>query len=87
MDKAREAYINIFADSLKLVTPGGLFAASSCSGHIPFELFLELVQEALSKARRRGRVLVARGQPEDHPWPLALEELRYLKFVLLEVLV
>lgn len=85
VENARQAYIEIFIDSLKLVRPGGLFAASSCSGHISFELFLELCQEALSKTRRRGRVLVARGQPEDHPWPLALSELRYLKFVLFEV--
>lgn len=85
VENAKNAYIEIFIDSLKLVRPGGLFAASSCSGHISFELFLELCQEALSKTRRRGRVLVARGQPEDHPWPLALEEMRYLKFVLFEV--
>ncbi|MFP5492605.1 MAG: class I SAM-dependent rRNA methyltransferase [Bacteriovoracia bacterium] len=86
VESAREAYINIFSDSIKLVAPGGLFAASSCSGHISFDLFVELVQESLSKARRRGRVIVVRGQPEDHTWPLALQEMRYLKFVLVEVI-
>jgi 23S rRNA (cytosine1962-C5)-methyltransferase len=86
VESAREAYINIFSDSIKLVAPGGLFAASSCSGHISFDLFVELVRESLSKARRRGRVIVVRGQPEDHTWPLALEEMRYLKFVLVEVI-
>lgn len=85
VESAKAAYIEIFADSLKLVKAGGLFAASSCSGHISFEMFLELVRESLGKARRRGRVIVARGQPEDHTWPLALEEMRYLKFVLVEV--
>lgn len=85
VESAKNAYIEVFIDSLKLVKPGGLFAASSCSGHISFELFIELCQEAISKTRRRGRVLVARGQPEDHPWPLALEEMRYLKFVLFEI--
>ena len=82
VESAREAYINVFSDSIKLVAPKGLFAASSCSGHIGFELFVELVRESLSKARRKGRVVVVRGQPEDHSWPLALEEMRYLKFVL-----
>lgn len=86
VEAAKQAYIDIFADSLKLVAPNGLFAASSCSGHISFEMFLELVRESLGKARRRGRVVVARGQPEDHTWPLALEEMRYLKFVLVEVM-
>ena len=31
-ESAKEAYIKIFADSLKLVRDGGYFAASSCSG-------------------------------------------------------
>lgn len=85
VESARDAYIKIFADSLRLVSDGGFFAASSCSGHISFESFLEIVQEALSKSRRRGKVLLIKGQPEDHPFPLALQEMRYLKFVYLQV--
>ncbi|MCM2348774.1 MAG: class I SAM-dependent rRNA methyltransferase [Bacteriovoracaceae bacterium] len=85
VDTAREAYTKIFADSLRLVKDGGFFAASSCSGHISFESFLEIVQEALSKSRRRGKVLLIKGQPEDHPFPFALPEMRYLKFVYLQV--
>ncbi|MFL5784807.1 MAG: class I SAM-dependent rRNA methyltransferase [Bacteriovoracaceae bacterium] len=83
-ETAKEAYIKIFADSLRLVKDGGFFAASSCSGHIAFEEFMEIVQEALSKSRRRGKVLLVKGQPEDHPFPLALPEMRYLKFVYLQ---
>jgi 23S rRNA (cytosine1962-C5)-methyltransferase len=82
---AREAYIKVFSDSLKLVKEGGFFAASSCSGHISFDNFLEIVQESLSKAKKRGKVLLVKGQPEDHPFPLALQEMRYLKFVYLQV--
>lgn len=85
VDTAREAYTKIFADSLRLVKDGGFFAASSCSGHISFEDFLEIVQEALSKSRRRGKVLLIKGQPEDHPFPFALPEMRYLKFVYLQI--
>jgi 23S rRNA (cytosine1962-C5)-methyltransferase len=85
VESARDAYIKIFADSIRLVKDGGFFAASSCSGHISFENFLEIVQEALSKSRRRGKVLLIKGQPEDHPFPLALSEMRYLKFVYLQV--
>jgi 23S rRNA (cytosine1962-C5)-methyltransferase len=85
VEAAKEAYIKIFADSLKLVKDEGFFAASSCSGHISTELFLELVQEALSRAKRRGKVLLIKGQPEDHPYPMALPEMRYLKFVYLQV--
>lgn len=85
VESARDAYTKIFADSLRLVKDQGFFAASSCSGHISFEEFLEIVQEALSKARRRGKVLLIKGQPEDHPFPFALPEMRYLKFVYLQV--
>ncbi len=85
VDSAKDAYTKVFADSLKLVKDGGYFAASSCSGHISFEVFLEIVQEALSKSRRRGKVLLIKGQPEDHPFPFALPEMRYLKFVYLQV--
>ncbi|MBA2403658.1 MAG: class I SAM-dependent rRNA methyltransferase, partial [Bdellovibrionales bacterium] len=86
IETAKEAYIKIFADSLRLVKDGGYFAASSCSGHISYELFLDLVQEALSASKRRGKVLLVKGQPEDHPYPLALPEMRYLKFVFLQVI-
>ncbi len=85
VESAKDAYVKIFTDSLKLVRDSGFFAASSCSGHISFEAFLEIVQEALSKARRRGKVLLVKGQPEDHPYPMALPEMRYLKFVYLQV--
>ncbi len=85
VDNAKKAYVDIYSDSIKLVKDGGFFVASSCSGHISSELFLELVQEALSKARRRGKVLVIKGQPEDHPYPMALSEMRYLKFIYLQV--
>lgn len=85
VDTAKDAYIKIFSDSMRLVKDGGHFAASSCSGHIGTELFLELVQEALSRSKRRGKVLLVKGQPEDHPFPLALPEMRYLKFVYLQV--
>jgi 23S rRNA (cytosine1962-C5)-methyltransferase len=85
VENAIQAYIKIFTDSLKLVKNEGFFAASSCSGHIHFETFLEIVQNALSKARKRGKVILIKGQPEDHPFPLALPEMRYLKFVFLQV--
>jgi 23S rRNA (cytosine1962-C5)-methyltransferase len=85
IESAQEAYVKIFADSLRLVKNEGFFAASSCSGHISFESFLQIVQDALSKTRRRGKVLLIKGQPEDHPFPFALPEMRYLKFVYLQV--
>lgn len=82
---ATSAYTKIFSDSLKLVEAQGLFAASSCSSHISTAAFLEITKEAFSKSRKRGTLVYLGGQPSDHPYPLAMEELRYLKFALFRV--
>ena len=80
--QATAAYIKIFSDSLRLVQSNGFFAASSCSSHISTSMFLEIAKEAFSKSRRRGTLIQMGGQPFDHPYPLAMDELRYLKFAL-----
>ncbi len=85
LETATNAYIKVFSDSLRLVNNNGLFAASSCSSHITHEKFLEICREAFSKARKRGTIVYSGGQPFDHPYPLAMEELRYLKFLLFRI--
>ena len=85
IESAKEAYIKIFADSIKLTRHEGIFVASSCSGHISSELFVELCAEAVARAKSRGKILAINGQPEDHPFPMALPELRYLKFVMIQI--
>lgn len=83
--QATSAYIKIFSDSLKLVNANGLFAASSCSSHISTQAFFDITKEAFSKVRMRGTLIHVGAQPFDHPFPLAMEELRYLKFGLFRV--
>ena len=83
--QAISAYTKIFSDSLKLVSPNGFFAASSCSSHITLANFLEILKEAFSKNRKRGTLILQGGQPFDHPYPLAMEELKYLKFALFQI--
>lgn len=84
-DSAELTYIKIFSQSLKLVNTDGIFAASSCSSHINTEKFLEICRESFSKNRKKGTLVYLGGQPFDHPYPLAMEELRYLKFALFRV--
>lgn len=74
-------YVSLFAAAAKKVKPGGELSLSSCSSHVSFGDFLELIEEALSQARLRGQVLRVSGQGEDHPFPHVCQELRYLKFV------
>jgi 23S rRNA (cytosine1962-C5)-methyltransferase len=83
--QATVAYTKVFSDSLKLVQSNGYFAASSCSSHISTTMFIEIVKESFSKARRRGTLVQMGDQPFDHPYPLAMDELRYLKFALFRV--
>lgn len=85
VETATAAYTKVFANSLKLVKGNGLFAASSCSSHISTEEFLNICREAFSKTRKKGTLVYLGGQPFDHPYPLAMDELRYLKFALFRV--
>ncbi len=85
VETATAAYTKVFANSLKLVKGNGFFAASSCSSHVSTEKFLEICRESFSKTRKKGTLVYLGGQPFDHPYPLAMEELRYLKFALFRV--
>ncbi len=83
--QATVAYTKIYSNSIRLVKENGLFAASSCSSHIDTEAFLEITREAFSRAGKRGTLIRLGAQPSDHPYPLAMPELRYLKFALFRV--
>ncbi|MFZ3230413.1 MAG: class I SAM-dependent rRNA methyltransferase [Pseudobdellovibrio sp.] len=80
-DRAKTKYIELFAAVAKRVKPGGQLSVSSCSSHVSFEDFFEIINESLSQAKRRGRILRVSGQGPDHPFPHSCHELRYLKFV------
>jgi 23S rRNA (cytosine1962-C5)-methyltransferase len=83
--QATAAYKKLFCAAAQVTRRGGLLAASSCSSHIGEPAFIEICEEAVSMAKRKGTVIAVQGQPADHPFPLALPEFRYLKFVLLRV--
>jgi 23S rRNA (cytosine1962-C5)-methyltransferase len=80
-EQATQAYIDLFARSTGLVKSGGDLLLSSCSSHISFNDFLEIIDEALSQSRQTGQILRISGQGADHPIPHFCRELRYLKFV------
>ncbi len=85
LDKAINSYEKIFSESLRLCSRNGYFAASSCSSHITTDMFLEICKNACSKARKRAKVLYVGAQGFDHSYPVALTEMRYLKFVLFKL--
>jgi 23S rRNA G2069 N7-methylase RlmK/C1962 C5-methylase RlmI len=47
--------------------------------------FNQIVEESIAAGRRKGIILGIFGQPPDHPSPLAMPELRYLKFNLVQL--
>ena len=84
-DRAAKAYRRLIAAGARVTARGGMLAAASCSSHIGSDEFVGYCEEAIGEARRRGVVLDVRGQPADHPVPLAKLAFRYLKFVLMRV--
>ena len=81
IDLAKAKYIELFAAAAKRVSPAGELSLSSCSSHVSFNHFFEIINESLSQVRRKGQILRVSGQGMDHPFPHACHELRYLKFV------
>ncbi len=82
---AEEAYQRLATLAARLVTPGGLLALASCSSHIDAETFADVNLAGIGRARRVATVLTYRSLPCDHPTPMAMPELRYLKFQLVRV--
>lgn len=79
--QAVKKYTEAFMVAAKQVKNGGDLVLSSCSSHISFDDFFEIIKEALSKSRKRGQILKVSGQGSDHPFLHISHELRYLKFV------
>jgi 23S rRNA (cytosine1962-C5)-methyltransferase len=82
---ALNAYARLAHLAAKATSAGGLLALASCSSHIDHDDFLNCNTEALGKARRKATLLADCGLPVDHPTPLAMPELRYLKFLLFKL--
>lgn len=85
VEKAKASYLNLLTLCAQVTESGGILAASSCSSHINQEMFYQICEQAISKARARGTILGVFGQPQDHPFPLACPELRYLKFNVIKI--
>jgi 23S rRNA (cytosine1962-C5)-methyltransferase len=79
--RALGAYRALHTACAKVLEPGGLFCAASCSSHVGPDEFLQTLD-----ARALGpgfRLCELRGLPPDHPTTPAWREGRYLKFAIL----
>jgi 23S rRNA (cytosine1962-C5)-methyltransferase len=80
-----KGYRDLNARAAALVREGGILATSSCSYHLPWELFEGMLADAVGRARRKAVVLHRGGQGPDHPVPLLLPEAAYLKCLILRL--
>lgn len=85
LPRALKAYRRLITLGVNTIQPNGILAASSCSSHVTEEQFIKVCEESVSQARRKATLIGKYGLPADHPTPLVMPELRYLKFLLLQL--
>jgi 23S rRNA (cytosine1962-C5)-methyltransferase len=83
VDRACRGYKDINRLALKLLSPGGLLLACSCSGPIDPALFQKVLFSAALDAGVTARILERRGAGPDHPVSIDCPEGEYLKAFLL----
>ncbi len=80
---AIRGYREINRRAMALVAPGGYLLTASCSWHLRWPDFAEVVAEAAADADRRLTLVERLGQPVDHPEVLTIPETGYLKGMIL----
>src|SRR5439155_4084168 len=83
VEAALRGYREINLRALRLLKPGGVLVTATCSQLIDETLFLNLLTQAASDARRKVQVLQKRTQGQDHPFLLSMPETFYLKCLFL----
>jgi len=84
-DKALGAYEQLHRACLRLLSPGGLLLAASCSSHIDREAFEGALARAAESCRAVVQVIDRWAAPPDHPRLLAFPEGDYLTATLARV--
>jgi 23S rRNA (cytosine1962-C5)-methyltransferase len=82
LGRALSAYRNLHAACVRVLAPGGIFCAASCSSHVDPAAFLTTLDDATLGQRDLALVEV-RGPGADHPTLPSFPEGHYLKFAIL----
>lgn len=86
IQKAITGYKEINLRGMKLLRKGGFLVTSSCTSLVRPDQFLEIIEMAAKDAKRKLRQVCFKNQSADHPVVWNLENTRYLKFLIVEVL-
>jgi 23S rRNA (cytosine1962-C5)-methyltransferase len=79
LENGLRAYVKLNRDALKLVKPGGIFVAASCSGLVKQADWDRVLLESSQKAGRMLRAIHRGGHAPDHPVRPDFPEGEYLK--------
>jgi 23S rRNA (cytosine1962-C5)-methyltransferase len=79
---AIQAYARLAANGMRMLRPGGILVAASCSAHVSAVEFFEAVRGAARKSGRAMTELETTGHPPDHP--ATFKEAEYLKCIYLK---
>jgi len=85
IQNAAKGYKEINLRGIKLLRKNGFLVTSSCTNLIHPELFLEIIHAAAKDARKKLRQVCFLTQASDHPVLEELENTKYLKFLIVEV--
>ncbi len=83
---ARNGYLEINTEAMRLLPRGGYLASASCSHFMPKEEFVKMLVEASHQAGVEIRIIEQRGAAPDHPVMPTIPETEYLKFFLVQIL-
>jgi 23S rRNA (cytosine1962-C5)-methyltransferase len=79
-------YKELHVRAFQLLSPDGILATFSCSHHVGYERFEEMIVDALVDARRSARRLRRFEQALDHPVLPTIPETEYFRGLLLEMM-
>lgn len=75
-------YVKVNEAAIKLLGKEGILATSSCSHHLSFKDFKEVIGQAAAKAGRNAVIAEYGFQAKDHPVLPSMPETEYLKFAI-----
>ncbi|HUF73616.1 MAG TPA: class I SAM-dependent methyltransferase [Gammaproteobacteria bacterium] len=78
LTKGCRAYKDVNRVAFEVLSPNGVLASFSCSGHVDASLLQKVIAQAAQEAGRDARILERLEQPPDHPVALRFPESAYL---------
>ena len=86
INNALKGYQEINYLALKSIPRGGFFATASCSHFATEELFLNSIYKASLEANVKLKMVSFSGASYDHPVLIGVDETKYLKFYIFQVI-